>query len=62
MGRLLPLQDAAREYSVGATTIYRLIRDKRIGKFRRTGDRRTFVDEAELREALGFRRVENEEE
>lgn len=60
MSKLVPLRDAARDAGVSTETIYRLIRAKKLGKFRRFGDRRTFVDEEELRAALGFRRVEDE--
>ena len=53
---LVPIQDAAREWGVSVDTLYRLITRKEIGRYRKKGDRRTFVDREELKRTFGFRR------
>jgi excisionase family DNA binding protein len=57
---LVPIQEAAKEWGVSVDTLYRLITAKKIGRYRKGGDRRTFVDREEIKVALGFRRVESE--
>jgi DNA-directed RNA polymerase specialized sigma24 family protein len=61
MGRLLPLTEAAGMFSTSESTLYRLLRQKVISRYRKRGDRRTYVDEDELRTALGFERVDGDQ-
>lgn len=58
---LQPIQEAAARFGVSDDKLYRLIRERKIAKYRREGDRRTFVDEEQVRTALGFRRVSGPE-
>lgn len=48
----IPIQQAAREYRVGVTTIYKYMRDKRLTRYRRGMDRRTLVDRQEMEQIL----------
>ena len=45
---LIPLDVAARRYSVGKSTLYDFLRRKRLTRWRRPGDRRTLLDPREL--------------
>lgn len=54
---LAPIQDAARELQVSRTTLDRLARGGKIRKWKRTGDKRVWVDLDEARRALGWREV-----
>ena len=52
---LAPVQDAAKEFQVALTTIYRYIRLGHLKRWRRPMDRRTYVDREELRKLLEFK-------
>jgi excisionase family DNA binding protein len=50
-----PITDAAKEHGVSVETLYRLIRLGKLKRYRKFGDRRTFVESEELKAALEFR-------
>ena len=50
-----PITEAAKDNGVSVETLYRLIRLGKIKRYRRFGDRRTFVDSEEVKAALEFR-------
>jgi len=54
---LRPITEVAAELGISRDTLERLIRRGRLAKYRRDGDRRTFVDDEQAREVLGWRRV-----
>jgi excisionase family DNA binding protein len=54
---LRPITEVAAELSVSRDTLERLIARQKLAKYRKTGDRRTFVDDEQARAALGFKRV-----
>ena len=58
MGALRPIEEVARDHGVSSDTLYRLLRRGVLSRYRRTGDRHTYLDEEEVRKALGFRKVE----
>jgi hypothetical protein len=45
---LIALDDAAKEYEVGVTTLYRYLRQGRLARYQKLPDRRTFIDRREL--------------
>jgi excisionase family DNA binding protein len=52
---LVPIDEAARMYGVSRRTLFRLIAAGELAKFRRRGDRRSFVDAEQVRTAVAFR-------
>lgn len=54
---LRPITEVAAELKVSRDTLERLIGKNKLAKYRKDGDRRTFVDDEQARRALGFRRV-----
>ena len=54
---MIAIQDAAAEFSVSAATLYGLIKKGRLKRFRRVGDKRTFLDRDDLAALLAFREV-----
>lgn len=58
---LRPITDVAADLGVSRDTLERLINRKVLAKYRKTGDRRTFVDDEQARRALGFERVSGPE-
>jgi transposase len=48
----IPLGQAAKEFQVSEALIYRLLRDGKLTRYRRLGDRRRYVSPRELREQL----------
>jgi excisionase family DNA binding protein len=58
MGALRPIEEVAQDHGVSSDTLYRLLRRGVLSRYRRTGDRRTYLDEEEVRKALGFRKIE----
>jgi len=58
---ICPITEAAADLGVSRDTIERLIDKKVVAKYRRTGDRRTFVDLEQVRGALRYRRVSGPE-
>jgi hypothetical protein len=45
---LIAVDDAAKEYEVGVTTLYRYMRQGRLVRYQKLPDRRTFIDRREL--------------
>lgn len=58
---LRPITEVAADLGVSRDTLERLIRRQVLAKYRKTGDRRTFVDDEQARRALGFERVSGPE-
>jgi excisionase family DNA binding protein len=58
---LRPITEVAAELRVSRDTLERLIGKNKLAKYRKDGDRRTFVDDEQARAALGFRRVSGPE-
>jgi len=54
---LRPITEVATELRVSRDTLERLIARQKLAKYRKDGDRRTYVDDEQARAALGFRRV-----
>ncbi len=55
----LPLADAAKHYGTGRTTLYRLLKEGRLKRYRREYDKRTWLRVEEL-EAMFRPRAEDE--
>jgi predicted DNA-binding transcriptional regulator AlpA len=49
---LVPAEDIAREFGIGRTTIFRLIGKYNLPRYKREGDRRTYVDREEIRKIM----------
>ena len=58
---LRPITEVAADLGVSRDTLERLIGKNKLAKYRRVGDRRTFVDDEQARKALGFERVRGPE-
>lgn len=58
---LRPITEVAAELRVSRDTLERLIAKDKLAKYRKRGDRRTFVDDEQARRALGFERVSGPE-
>jgi excisionase family DNA binding protein len=58
---LRPITEVAAELGVSRDTLERLISRNKLAKYRKDGDRRTYVDDEQARRALGFRRVSGPE-
>ncbi len=54
---LVPIADAESEFGFSKRTLERLISDHRIPKYRRHGDRRTYVARSDVLRHTGFREV-----
>lgn len=54
---MLTVEAASGEFGIHVRTIYRLLADGKLTRYRKRGDRRTYVDREELKAALGFRAV-----
>ena len=50
-----PVTDVAHEFGIGRTTLYRLIKKYKLQVYRREGDRRSYVDRAEVRRIMELR-------
>jgi hypothetical protein len=48
----LPLAEAPRHYGIGRTRLFEFVRDGKLKRYRREGDRRTWLAVAELEELL----------
>jgi excisionase family DNA binding protein len=55
LGDYLPIQEAAKLYQVSDDTLYRLIAAGRLKRYRREGDRRTYLRRADLDSLFRFR-------
>jgi hypothetical protein len=53
----LSVAEAAARYDLGQTTVWTWLRQGRLKRYRRGGDRRTFVDEEQLRRLVALREV-----
>jgi hypothetical protein len=51
---LVPADDAAQEFGLGRSTLNRLVRTLGLKRFKKPGDRRTWLDRDQLREAIRF--------
>jgi predicted DNA-binding transcriptional regulator AlpA len=50
-----PVNDVAREFGIGRTTLYRLIKKYKLPLYKREGDRRSYVDRGEVRRIMELR-------
>jgi transposase-like protein len=50
-----PVTDVAREFGIGRTTLYRLIRKYKLDVYRREGDRRSYVNREEVQRIMRLR-------
>jgi predicted DNA-binding transcriptional regulator AlpA len=50
-----PVNDVAREFGIGRTTLYRLIKKYKLPLYKREGDRRSYVDREEVRRIMELR-------
>ena len=51
-GQWMPIQEAASWYGVDVSTLYRLIRQRKLTRHRRSGDKRTYLRIEELEREL----------
>lgn len=51
----VPVNDVAREFGIGRTTLYRLIKKYKLPLYKREGDRRSYVDREEVRRIMALR-------
>jgi predicted site-specific integrase-resolvase len=59
VGELIPLQAAAKKYGLDRSTLHRWLQAGKLTKHRATaGDRRTYVDLAELKKLLEVKPVQ----
>lgn len=54
---LVPVDDAVVEYRISRSTIFRLFKAG-LARYRRPGDRKTYVSRSQLEEMTSFRRVD----
>lgn len=54
---LISVDDATEEYSISRSTIFRLFKQG-LSRYRRPGDRKTYVSRRQLEELTSFREVE----
>jgi hypothetical protein len=54
---LIAVDDAVKEYGLSRSTIFRLMASG-LAKFRRVGDRKTYVSRRQLEEMTAFRRAD----
>ncbi len=50
------VDEAAKEFGVSRSTLQRLMREGKLSRYVRTGDRKAYVDRDELRELLTLRK------
>lgn len=50
------LDAAAKEFGISRSTVQRLMREGKLSRYVRTGDRRAYVDRDELKELLALRK------
>lgn len=56
---LISADDAVRMYKVGKSTLFGWLREGTLRRFKRRGDRRTFVSRSELERFLEFHLVDS---
>jgi hypothetical protein len=56
----IPVDDAVVDYAVSRSTLFRLIRNGQLSRFRRVGDRKSYLSRAQLQEVLSFKAKEAE--
>lgn len=49
---LISVQDASDRHGLALRTMFKLIKNENLTRYKKAGDRRTFLDEAELDEVL----------
>jgi len=49
---LISVADAAREFKLSEAAVFKYLRQGKIKRWRRTGDRRTFVERGKMRKLL----------
>jgi excisionase family DNA binding protein len=54
---LISVDQAADEFTVSRSTLYRVLNQGNLPRFRRRGDRRTFVSRSQVASLLGFRPI-----
>lgn len=54
---LLSVDEAAEFYRLGKQTLWRWLRDGKLKRYRRAGDRRTLIETAELEHLLKPRQI-----
>ena len=54
---LLALDDAATEFGVSRSTLFRFVAKGELARFKRAGDRRTFVSRGQVRTLVSFKEV-----
>ena len=54
---LVPVDDAVVEYGISRSTIFRLFKAG-LARYRRPGDRKTYISRSQLEEMTSFRRVD----
>lgn len=54
---LISIDAAVLEYGISRSTIFRLIKEG-LARYRRQGDRKTYVSRSQLEEMTAFRRVD----
>ena len=54
---LLSIDRAVDEFGVSRSTLFRLIADAKVSRYRRAGDRRSYVSRTEVSAVLEFRAV-----
>ncbi|MGE3076627.1 MAG: helix-turn-helix transcriptional regulator [Dehalococcoidia bacterium] len=54
---LVSVDDAVREYGISRSTIFRLFKTG-LSKYRRPGDRKTYVSRRQLEDMTAFRKVD----
>ena len=59
MPEIVSVDEAARELGLSRTTIFKFLREGKVARYRREGDRRTLVDRNELAQLVEPKRVGN---
>ena len=49
---MISVADAAREFKLSEAAVFKYLRQGKIKRWRRTGDRRTFVERGKMRKLL----------
>ncbi len=57
---LVTVEQAVAEYGLGQTSLYKLMRSKKLTRYKRPMDKRTYVDRDELRKLLRYKPARSE--
>lgn len=52
---LIPVEDAVAEFQVARATLFRYITARKLKRFKRGMDRKTYVSRSEIKQLLAFR-------